>query len=128
MRLLLDTHVFLWYISGDERLPEKFKEAISEPQNQVYLSVISIWESLVKYSLGKLPLPAPPGQFLPQQRKRHGIASLPLDEQSVVHLTKLPAIHRDPFDRILVCQAIEHDLTIVTVDDAICAYTSAVLR
>jgi PIN domain nuclease of toxin-antitoxin system len=128
MRLLLDTHVFLWYISGDERLPEKFKEAISEPQNQVYLSVISIWESLVKHSLGKLPLPAPPGQFLPHQRNRHGIASLPLDEQSVVHLTTLPAIHRDPFDRILVCQAIEHDLTIVTVDDAICAYTSAVLR
>src|SRR5205807_3391895 len=124
MRLLLDTHVFLWYISGDKRLPEKFRDAISEPQNQVYLSVISIWESLVKHSLGKLPLPAPPDRFLPRQRNRHGIASLPLDEQSVVHLTTLPAIHRDPFDRILVCQAIEHELTIVTVDDAICAYTS----
>jgi|SRR5262245_32414239 len=128
MRLLLDTHIFLWYISGDSRLRSEIRDAISDSQNEVYLSVISIWESLVKHSLGKLTLPASPAVYLPTQRERHLIASLALDEQSVLHLENLPAIHRDPFDRILVCQSIEHNLTIVTADDVVCAYTENVLR
>jgi PIN domain nuclease of toxin-antitoxin system len=128
MRLLLDTHIFLWYISGDGRLRDSIRDAISDSQNQVYLSVISLWESLVKHALGQLPLPAGPEQYLPTQRERHLITSLPLDEGSVAHLPTLPSIHRDPFDRILICQALEHGKTIVTVDDAICAYTNNVLR
>jgi PIN domain nuclease of toxin-antitoxin system len=128
MRLLLDTHIFLWYISGDIQLQDATRDAISDAENDVYLSVISVWESLIKYQFGKLPLPQSPEEYLPEQRKRHLISSLPLDEGSVANLVTLPLIHRDPFDRMLICQAIEHSLTIVTVDDAICAYTNNVLR
>lgn len=122
MRLLLDTHVFLWFISGDERLPVVWQEKIRQLENEVYLSVVSVWEAIVKHKLGKLPLPKPPERYLPAQRERHLIASLPLTESSVVQLTRLPNLHRDPFDRMLVCQAIEHELTIMTVDEAMQGY------
>lgn len=122
MRLLLDTHIFLWFISGDDRLPKAMYQSIRDVDNQVFLSVVSLWEATVKYQLGKLPLPHSPSSYLPLQRERHQISCLPLDEGSVSHLAELPQIHRDPFDRMLICQAVEHDLTLVTVDDVVSAY------
>ncbi len=122
MRLLLDTHVFLWYITADSRLPAPFPVAIREPTNEVYLSVASIWEAVIKHGLGKLPLPAPPAEYLPQQRDAHGIATLPIDEGTMPHLAGLPALHRDPFDRLLIAQALHHGLTIATVDTEVLAY------
>lgn len=127
MKLLLDTHIFLWYVSKDKRLPVALKDAIRNLENQVFLSVVSLWEAIVKYQLDKLPLPHPPEAYLPQQRKKHQIASLDLDEASVSHLTNLPRIHRDPFDRILICQALEHGLILVTVDKQISQYPVQVL-
>ena len=127
MRLLLDTHIFLWFISGDARLPTDWRESIRDADNAIYLSVVSLWEALVKYRLGKLPLPHPPESYLPTQRARHQIASLSLDEASVCHLSLLPAAHRDPFDRMLVCQALEHGLSIVTVDPVFGAYPAPIL-
>ena len=127
MRLLLDTHIFLWFISGDTRLPTDWRERIRDTDNAAYLSVVSLWEALVKYRLGKLPLPHPPETYLPTQRARHQIASLPLDEASVCHLAILPSVHRDPFDRMLVCQALEHGLRIVTVDPVFGAYPAPIL-
>jgi len=123
MKLLLDTHIFLWYISADGRLPSDFQQAIRDPNNEVYLSVASLWEIIVKYQLGKLPLPQSLESYLSAQRQKHLISSLPLDEQSVMKLTSLPTIHRDPFDRMLICQAMANDLTIVTVDDSIKSYS-----
>jgi PIN domain nuclease of toxin-antitoxin system len=128
MNLLLDTHVFLWFISGDKRLPNIIRDSIRDSQNEVYLSVASIWEAIIKNHIGKLPLPASPEIYLPTQRERHFISSLFLDEASVMRLAGLPGIHRDPFDRILICQALQHDLTIATTDDAICAYSCKILR
>jgi PIN domain nuclease of toxin-antitoxin system len=122
MRLLLDTHVFLWYISADPQLPAVFRNAIREPSNEVYLSVASVWESVIKHALGKLPLPDAPSEYLPRQRQAHKIATLPIDEGSLAHLSNLPALHRDPFDRILIAQALQHGLTLVTVDGAVRAY------
>jgi PIN domain nuclease of toxin-antitoxin system len=122
MRLLLDTHVFLWYITADPRLPATFRTAIQDPANEVYLSAASVWEAVIKYGLGKLPLPAPPADYLPRQRDAHGIASLPVDEGAMPHLAGLPPLHRDPFDRLLVAQALQHGLTVVTVDPAVAAY------
>jgi PIN domain nuclease of toxin-antitoxin system len=127
MRLLLDTHIFLWFISGDARLPADWRERIRDVDNAVYLSVVSLWEALVKHRLGKLPLPHPPESYLPTQRARHQIASLSLDEASVCHLSSLPTPHRDPFDRMLVCQALEHGLSIVTVDPVFGAYPAPIL-
>ena len=122
MRLLLDTHVFLWYITADAMLPELFLAAIQDPANEVYLSVASIWEAVIKHGLGRLPLPAPPADYLPQQRDAHGIDALPIDEGAMTHLASLPALHRDPFDRLLVAQALQHGLTIATVDSHVAAH------
>lgn len=125
--LLLDTHVFLWYISGDERLTDAIRERIADVDTAVYLSVVSVWEATIKYQREKIAFPEPPGTFLPVQRQRHGIQSLPLSDQSVARLGELPALHRDPFDRMLICQAMESGLTLVTVDAAIRAYGVPVL-
>jgi PIN domain nuclease of toxin-antitoxin system len=125
VNLLLDTHVFLWYISKDSRLDARIEQLIRQPENRIYLSAVSLWECLVKHRLGKLNFPEPPEEYLPTQRQRHAIESLPLDEASVHHLSKLPDLHRDPFDRMLICQAIEHGLTLMTVDRAIKQYPVA---
>jgi PIN domain nuclease of toxin-antitoxin system len=128
MRFLLDTHIFLWFISGDAQLPAAWRDTIRKPSHEVYLSVVSLWESILKYQLGKLPLPEPPERYLPAQRERHRIANLPLNEGSVQQLATLPPIHRDPFDRMLVCQAIEHGLTIITIDAVFHSYSAPVLQ
>jgi PIN domain nuclease of toxin-antitoxin system len=122
MRLLLDTHVFLWYITADPKLPATFRAAIQDPANEVYLSAASVWEAVIKYALGKLPLPAPPADYLPRQREAHGIASLSIDEGAMPHLAGLPPLHRDPFDRLLIAQALQHGLTVATVDPEVMAY------
>jgi PIN domain nuclease of toxin-antitoxin system len=127
MRLLLDAHIFLWFISADAQLPARWRDAIRDPGNEVFLSVVSIWEAMVKYALGKLSLPHPPEHYLPTQRVQHQITSLPLAEASICHLATLPSVHRDPFDRMLVCQATEHALTIVTVDPVFQAYPAPIL-
>ena len=127
MKILLDTHIFLWFISGDIKLSTDVRDAIRDPDNEVYLSAVSVWEAIVKYQLGKLPLPEHPETYLPQQRDLHQIVSLSLDESSVAKLAKLPPLHRDPFDRMLICQALENGLTIATVDGAIRAYSVSVM-
>lgn len=122
MNLLLDTHVFLHYLNADPRLPPAFREAIRDPDNQVYLSVASVWEAVIKHALGKLPLPLPPADYLPAQREAHQITSLPIEESVMDYLARLPPLHRDPFDRMLVAQALRHDLALVTLDQAVRAY------
>jgi PIN domain nuclease of toxin-antitoxin system len=127
MRLLLDTHIFLWYITGDSRIKPAVRQAI-EDCDVAYLSVVSVWEATTKYQLGKLPLPAPPHPWLTVQREKHGIDSLALDEAAVSRLPMLPMHHRDPFDRMLVCQALEHDLLVVTVDSILDQYPAKLFR
>jgi|SRR5437588_8291815 len=127
MRLLLDTHVFLWYISADPLLPIAFRDAIRDPANEVYLSVASVWEAVIKYALGKLPLPEAPAGYLPRQREVHHITTLPIEEAAFVRLASLPPLHRDPFDRILVAQAPQQGLALVTMDDAVRAYSVSLL-
>lgn len=127
MKLLLDTHIFLWYITKDKRLKRKLRDSIRNINNEVFLSVVSVWETIVKYQLGKLSLPQSPESYMPRQRKKHEISSLGLDEDSISHLVGLPNIHRDPFDRILICQAIQHDLVLITEDKKIIQYPIQVL-
>jgi PIN domain nuclease of toxin-antitoxin system len=122
MNLLLDTHIFLWFISGNPQLPLRWQSQIQDPANRVYLSVASVWEATIKYQLGKLPLPESPEIYLPKQRDRHQIDSLTIDEGTIQQLPTLPVLHRDPFDRILICQSIQHDLTLMTVDREIKQY------
>lgn len=122
MKLLLDTHIFLWFINQDCRLSEHFKQAIQNPDNEIFLSVVSIWECEIKYQLGKLPFPQSPAIYLPQQRTKHFIKSLVVDEASIAQLINLPPLHRDPFDRLLICQALQHNLIMLTEDKSILNY------
>ena len=122
MKLLLDTCTFLWIVTDDEALSTESRKQFSDPANEVFLSAISGWEIMLKYSLAKLSLPLPLEQFLFTQRSRHHIDALPLHEEATVHLPKLPALHKDPFDRMLICQAIQHELTILTPDPLITQY------
>jgi len=122
VRLLLDTCTFLWVVSGAAEVSTAAREAFAAPANEVYLSAVSAWEIAVKHALGRLPLPSPPGRFIPAERERHGIEPIGLHEAHALTLGKLPPLHRDPFDRVLVCQAIGEGLTILTPDEAIRAY------
>lgn len=122
MKLLLDTCTFLWWTEDSPRLSKGVRSAVSDPTHEVHVSTVSIWEISVKHHLGRLPLPQPPERFLPEQRKRHGFLSLPIDEASVLQLHRLPPLHKDPFDRLLVCQAIEHSMTLLTPDHLIAQY------
>lgn len=127
MKLLLDTHVFLWYITANPKLPETFRAAIQDVANEAYLSTASVWEAVIKHNLGRLPLPGAPAEYLPQQRAAHGISTLPVDEGAMPHLASLSPLHRDPFDRLLIAQAMQHELTVVTVDADIATYAVPLL-
>lgn len=120
--ILLDTATFLWLITGSKRLSPKAKELYLNKKKNIYLSSVSVWEMVVKYQLGRLPLPLPPVQFIPKQRFIHGIESLPLEENDIFELESLPKIHNDPFDKMLVCQARSRNLTILTSDKLIRSY------
>jgi PIN domain nuclease of toxin-antitoxin system len=122
VRLLLDTCTFLWVVGGDAALSTRAREAFADPDNEVFLSAASAWEIALKHRLGKLPLPAPPDEFVPAQRAAHGIEPLPVDEEAALHVAKLPDLHRDPFDRMLVAQAIAGGLVLVTPDAPVRQY------
>jgi PIN domain nuclease of toxin-antitoxin system len=127
MKILLDTCEFLWLVSGDAKLSAAVSAAIRNPDNQVFLSAVSFWEISVKHGLGRLSLPQPPAQFIPPQREKHLIAPLALDEAAVAKLGGLPVLHRDPFDRMLVCQAQAHGLALASSDPLIRQYPVTLL-
>ena len=122
MNILLDTCAFLWVVSGSPDLSDNARRLFSDPANEVFLSVASAWEIIVKHRLGKLPLPDPPHEFIKKWRNSHDIDSLPLNEDAVLQLSRLPDYHKDPFDRILICQAIAGSLVILTPDPHITGY------
>ena len=127
MRLLLDTHIFLWYIADRKRLPPTWLEIIEDPRNQVFLSVVSYWEVIIKYQAGKLPLPEAPEIYIPRLRQEHLINTLAVDESDVAYVAQLPSIHNDPFDRLLIAQALRHGHTFLTVDTNVRAYPNLFL-
>lgn len=122
MKILLDTCAFIWITTDAPELSPKARDVFQNPENEVFLSAVSVWEIMVKNSIGKLPLPDEPQDFVCLKREQHGIETLALTEQAVFHLKKLPKHHQDPFDRMLICQALEHNLTILTPDDKIVQY------
>jgi len=122
MKLLLDTCTFLWLISDASALSNQARELFSAPENETYLSTVSTWEIAIKHSLGRLSFPESPQRFIPVQREKHGIESLSLDEESTLQLLRLPPLHAEPFDRMLICQAIVQGLTILTPDNLISQY------
>ncbi len=114
-------------MTGDTKLSASVASAVRDPQNQVFLSAVSFWEISLKHSLGKLPLPQSPAQFIPLQRDKHLITPLALDEAAVAQLSGLPLLHHDPFDRNLVCRAQAHGLTLASPDSLVRQYPVALL-
>jgi len=122
MKLLLDTCTFLWIAADSPELSARARELFRSPDNEVFLSAGSAWEIAIKHSLGRLPLPDVPERFVPDMREAHAVSPLPIDEEAALHLSRLPDLHRDPFDRLLVSQAIVHGLTILTSDPLVTQY------
>jgi PIN domain nuclease of toxin-antitoxin system len=122
VRFLLDTVTFLLAIDEAQGISHEARKYIEDPYEQVYLSSVSAWEIAIKHSLGKLDLPMPPDRLVPMARERLGAEELPLAEPSALGVSRLPPIHADPFDRVLVAQAISLGMTILTPDEAIRQY------
>jgi PIN domain nuclease of toxin-antitoxin system len=122
VKLLLDTVTFLHATLDPDALSARARDLILDPGNRRYLSVVSAWEIAVKHALGKIDLAEAPDRFVPKHRERLAAEALPLDEESTLQLTRLPPLHRDPFDRMLVCQAIVHGMVLVTPDRLVAAY------
>jgi PIN domain nuclease of toxin-antitoxin system len=127
LKVLIDTCTFLWIVSGSPRLSKTAAAVFLDRKNERYLSAASAWEIGIKYALGRLSLTERPDTFVPRVREASGIASLEMDEESALHAGKLPGLHSDPFDRMLVAQAIVHGMTILTPDPDIGQYAARVL-
>lgn len=122
MKFLLDTHTFLWWITDDFRLSLRVREIISRGENKLFLSAASGWEMAIKAALGKLNFPGNLKSFVTEQLAVNGIDSLPVELTHALHVSALPVIHRDPFDRLLVAQAQVENLPIITADPQISRY------
>ena len=116
MRALLDTHCWLWMQVSPQRLSAEARDLVSDLENELYFSVASGWEIAIKYALGRLPLPDPPEQYIPRALERQRIETLPVELRHALRVSGLPTHHRDPFDRLLIAQALTEDLTLLTVD------------
>ena len=122
MNLLLDTCTFLWYTGQTSKLSEKARDLCIDPDNTLFLSSVSAWEIELKYRAGRLDMDTDPRIYIPEQRRNHQIFELPFEEEAALQYGTLPNVHRDPFDRMLICQALDQDLTLLTPDRHIQAY------
>jgi PIN domain nuclease of toxin-antitoxin system len=122
MRLLLDTHSFLWFISGSDRISETARGLIEDSDNQPLLSMASLWEMAIKVSIGRLDLARPFEELIPEQMMLNGIGILDIQMEHVAEVVRLPFHHRDPFDRLLIAQAQVEAVPIVGADETFDAY------
>ncbi len=121
MRILLDTHVFVWLQTGPDRLASHL-DLLDDLHNELLVSTVVPWEISIKYQLGRLDLPEPPQAYVPARMRAIKAVSVPVEQRHTLELAALPMIHRDPFDRMLVAQARLLGVPIMTADPAIAAY------
>ena len=122
MQVLLDTHVFLWWIDDDTRLSERARSIITDGTNELFMSVVSSWEIAIKAQLGKLDLPANLEQFISKQLDENHITIMPIQLTHTLAIYRLPLLHRDPFDRMLVTQSRFENIPLLTTDPLIKQY------
>ncbi len=122
MRVWIDTHIFIWYLQNSEKLPSSIAILINDSRNNVLLSIASVWEMAVKQSTGKLNIGVPYANFIEEQMRINNIELLPIMLEHLETVTTLPFHHRDPFDRLLISQAIIEDIVIVSVDSVFSLY------
>ena len=126
MNLLLDTHTFLWFVTGDKRLSARARRAMEGEDAELFLSAASIWEMAIKSSLGRLTLPMPLNEYI-AEKLEHGFRILPVDWTQAAAVEKMPFHHRDPFDRLLVAQAVAEGMPLVSADPEFRAYKVKVI-
>lgn len=114
--MLLDTHAFLWWVEGTPVVGRRARTSVSDPENEVFVSIASCWELAIKLSLGKLRVTESLDRFIPEQLRLNGFMLLDIRLPHAARVADLPFHHRDLFDRLLVAQALEDDLTIVSSD------------
>jgi len=122
VKLLLDTPTFLWWVAGSDELSCKARSAVGSARNECFVSVASGWEIAIKVSLGKLRIDGALDRFLPEQLAANGFQALAIDFRHTALVATLPFHHRDPYDRLLVAQAVEEDLAMVTADPVVVKY------
>lgn len=125
MRLLLDTHTLLWFVSADPQLSQTAQQAIADPGNQKVISLVSVWEIAIKYSLGRLDLKMPLEDFISQHLTPSKVEILPIAVPHILKVASLPHHHRDPFDRLLIAQAMTENVPLVSADSAFDQYGQA---
>ena len=128
MRILLDTHCWLWFNSTPERFSARTRRLLEEPANELFLSVASVWEIGIKVALGKLQLPEPIDDYVTSRLSADGIVALPISLAHVLRAGRLPPLHRDPFDRMLVAQAQLEELRLLTADKVLAKYDVELLK
>lgn len=121
MKLLLDTHVFLWLQTEPERLGERLA-LVEDRRTSLLVSAASAWEIAIKYALGRLPLPEPPADYVPDRIRAIDAEPLAIEHAHALAVASLPPLHRDPFDRLLVAQAQALDIAILSADEIIARY------
>ncbi len=127
MKVLLDTHIFLWAISDYARLSSRAGEIIRDSDNEVLVSIASAWEIAIKVGIGKFVMPIPLAPYLQRQLVKHRIGVLSIQLSHLAMLEKLPLHHRDPFDRLLVAQCLGEDATLITVDSQLQRYPVTII-
>lgn len=116
MKLLIDTHCWIWWFSEFEKLSQTHQSLLGDPHNQLYFSAASSLEISIKYQLGKLKLPQPPKEYIPSRLAKHEMIPLAIQNSHAVQVSELPLHHRDPFDRVLIAQSQIENLPILTSD------------
>jgi len=122
MSILLDTCTLLWLQMEPSRVPSRLLQLLAVPETRRFLSAAVVWEIAIKWSVGKLSLPFPPDEFIKKAREESILEAIPVYEAAALQVARLPLLHSDPFDRILIAQAIEHSLMLATPDPLIRQY------
>lgn len=127
MRVLLDTHCWLWMQVSPDRFAAEALKIVRDVGNELLFSAASAWEIAIKHALGKLDLPEPPSKYVPKRMETSGVTGLPVHHQHALQVAELPPHHRDPFDRLLVAQARIESVPILTADPKLALYEVEVL-
>lgn len=128
MKLLLDTHILLWLLTGDSRLSFRIRESIGDPANDLYVSIASFWEAAIKIGKGHLRVPGGGVESMFSYAAGTGISVIPIRTEHLIQLQTLPMLHKDPFDRIIFCQSQVERMVLVSNDRRMLAYAPAAMQ